>query len=193
MPPESPLPPACEEPLDAVVEDNCPSPAPKFEIRPQDIYRPPTAFRFESPAPAQYVVPRRFGMSAILGIITALAILFGSFRIYEVHPAMYLFFGIQSIFICLAQMFYGRSPRAASAIAGGVIMPLFIFAAAYVVDPFGRIRRLDFACMLLGCIPIGAFFGYITGTLAAGVFLVMDYAERVLTSAQPAKIRNTRG
>jgi hypothetical protein len=189
MPPDSSLPSECDEPLDAIVDEDRPSPAPTFQIRPQDIYRPPTMFRFEAPLPAQYVVPRRFGMSAILGIITALAILFGCFRAYEVHPVLYLFFGIQAIVICLAQMFYGQTPRAASAVAGGVILPLFIFAAAYMLDPFGRVRAEEFSCLLVGSIPIGAFFGYITGTLAAGVFLVMDSVERMLASSRPAESR----
>src|SRR5262245_27533373 len=97
-----------------------------YQIRPQDVYRPPPIFRFDPPVPAQYVVPKRFGMSAIIGIITALAVLFGGFRIYDADPGLYLFFGVQAIVICLAQMFYGKTPRAASAITGAIFLPLFL-------------------------------------------------------------------
>ena len=31
--------------------------------------------------------------------------------------------------------------------------------------------------MLVFSIPCGAFLGYLTGTLAAGIFLVMDFLE----------------
>ena len=35
----------------------------------------------------------------------------------------------------------------------------------------------DIVCMTIGFVPFGALLGYITGTCAAGVFLVMDAAE----------------
>jgi hypothetical protein len=33
---------------------------------------------------------------------------------------------------------------------------------------------------LLFGVPIGAFLGYLTGTCAAGIFLIMDYLEPYL-------------
>jgi hypothetical protein len=128
-------------------------------------------------------------MAAILGIITALAVLFGGFRIYDAHPLLYLFFGVQSILICLAQMFYGKTPRAASAVTGGILLPVFLVLATAVLNS----RRIDeeaLVCFVLGCVPIGAFFGYVTGTFAAGVFLLMDTAERFISSVvgQPSRL-----
>lgn len=128
----------------------------------------------EAPKPAQYVVPRRFGMSAIFGIMTALAILFGWFHWSEAHPVLYLFFGVQSLIICLAQMLYGSAPRAASTAAGAIIMPVFLIAAAMLAG--GR-WGAGILCFLVFSVPVGAFLGYLTGTMAAGVFLVMDAAE----------------
>src|SRR5262245_43279879 len=63
--------------------------------------------RFQPPTPAQYMVPKRFGMSAILGIMTALALLFGAFRLLNSPPPVYLFFGLQTLVICFAQMLNG--------------------------------------------------------------------------------------
>src|SRR5262245_38943095 len=104
MPTESSLRSERNEALDAIIEE----PSYPLEVRPEDSYRPPSMFQFGQPAPAQYVVPSRFGMSGILGIVTALAVLFGGFRIYNADPVMYLFFGVQAIVICVAQMFYGK-------------------------------------------------------------------------------------
>jgi hypothetical protein len=181
----SPLPPDLNEPLDAIIEAEPLQPAPPKPSSP----KPTSPLAFETPAPAQYVVPRRFGMAAILGIITALAVLFGGFHIYEAHPALYLFFGVQSILICLAQMFYGKTPRAASAITGGILLPVFLVLAAVVINPH-RVDEEALVCSVIGCVPVGAFFGYITGTLAAGVFLLMDTAERVVwrVAGQPSRL-----
>src|SRR5690242_19996013 len=109
-----------DEPIDALVYDVHPA----FVVRPDDIYRPTPLFSLQT-EPAKYKVPQRFGMSAILGIMTALALLFGGFRILNAEPVVYLFFGIQSLVICLVQMFNTRMPRAASATAGALMAPLF--------------------------------------------------------------------
>jgi hypothetical protein len=135
---------------------------------------------FQSPAPAQYMVPKRFGMSAILGIMTALAMLFGAFRLLNASPAVYLFFGLQTLVICFAQMFNGKTPRLASSVAGAILVPLFVLPLI-VVDRH-HIRNEEFlaALVLVFGVPIGAFLGYLTGTCAAGIFLVMDYLEHCL-------------
>src|SRR6266513_1959139 len=80
----SPSAPALDEPLDAVVYDVHPA----FVVRPEDIYRPPPLFSIQT-EPARYKVPQRFGMSAILGIMTALALLFGGFRLLNAEPVVY--------------------------------------------------------------------------------------------------------
>ena len=79
--------------------------------------------------PAKYKVPQRFGMSAILGIMTALALLFGAFHILDADPVVYLFFGIQTLLICILQMFNGKMPRAASVIAGAFMRRSFLFVS----------------------------------------------------------------
>lgn len=121
-----------------------------------------------------YVVPKRFGMSAILGIMTALAGVFGVLRFVNAEPFFYAFFAIQSLTICLAQMFYGKTPRLASTVAGAVILPLFTIVASRFSE---NLNAEEIVCMTIGFVPFGALLGYITGTCAAGVFLVMDAAE----------------
>ena len=139
-------------------------------------------FTFHTPAPAQYFVPQRFGMSAILGIMTALALLFGGLKLLDAHEVVYLFFGLQAIVICVAQMFSGNSPRFASAAAGAVLAPLFSLELLEAADIRLHVRgweRVIVAVILaVPAVPMGAFLGYLTGTCAAGVFLVMESLER---------------
>jgi hypothetical protein len=164
-----------DEPLDALVYDV----HPVFVVRPEDIYRTPL-FSLQT-EPARYKVPQRFGMSAILGIITALALLFGGFRILNAEPVVYLFFGLQTLVICIAQMINGKSPRAASVVAGAVLGPLFmprVFASD--LPPWGPDRALVIGLLTFFGLPAGAFLGYLTGTCAAGIFLIMDYWEPYL-------------
>ncbi len=153
-----------------------------FHVRPQDIYRPPAAplFQFDlTEAKVDYVVPQRFGLAAILGMTTALAILFGCMRWLDAEPGWYLFYGFQSIVICIVQMFQGRSPRRASAVAGAILGPLFVLGSAWF-SPWDNGNSGLVLCSMVMMIPCGAFLGYLNGTCAAGIFLVMDKLEKYL-------------
>jgi len=121
-----------------------------------------------------YVVPKRFGMSAILGIMTALAAVFGILRLVGAEPYLYAFFAIESLAICLAQMLNAKAPRLASVAAGAGILPLFTIVAASFSDQLSGGGAI---CMAITFVPVGALLGYLTGTCAAGVFLVMDRVE----------------
>lgn len=135
-------------------------------------FRAPPLFR---PAEPTFHVPTRFGMSAILGITTALAVLFGFFRAFGAPEVMYLFFGLLSMIICLVQMRFGDVPRQASIIAGAVMLPVFLIGVAMFVD---RQYRGEVACLVIFSIPLGGFLGYVTGTFAGGIFLLMDMFEK---------------
>jgi hypothetical protein len=150
-----------------------------FQLRPQDLYRPLPTFSLDFlEPPPEYVVPQRFGMSAMLGITTALAILFGCMRWLGAEPGWYLFLGAQSVVICIVQMFQGRSPRKASAVAGAIIAPLFVLGWAWLS---GRnVHPAAVLCFMVVSVPLGGFVGYLNGTCAAGIFLVMDKLERYL-------------
>jgi hypothetical protein len=134
--------------------------------------------------PPDFAVPKQFGILAILGITTALALLFGGLKWGEAHPVFYLFFGTQALAICLVQMFVGQAPRASSTAAGAIIMPLFAAISASFFrhgPPLGGLL-----CVMVLFIPVGALIGYITGTCAAGVFLIMDYLEPYLKVRSPS-------
>lgn len=134
--------------------------------------------------PAKYMVPRRFGMSAILGMMTALALLFGLLRRLDAHPGFYLFFGLLGLVICIAQMLNNARPRVASVVAGAILVPLSFFATVWW-DPH-RPPLLFLLCLVFFYIPFGAFLGYLAGTLAAGVFLLVDRVEQWWTGRATA-------
>jgi hypothetical protein len=128
--------------------------------------------------PPDYVVPKTFGMSAILGIMTALALLFAGLRRLNAPPELYFFLSGLAIAICIAQMAYGGAPRLASVVAGALILPLVMVIS---VALSGDWRRTVFCIFLaVPLIPCGALLGYLTGTCAAGIFLVMNYLEPYL-------------
>jgi hypothetical protein len=141
---------------------------------------------FQAPGRPQYYVPQRFGMSAIFGIMTALALLFGGLHSLDAAAVVYLFFGLQAVVICLAQMFSSNWPRLASSIAGAVLAPLFavelLEAADIHLHAYGWERVFIAVVLAIPAVPIGAFLGYLTGTCAAGVFLVMELLENHFSS-----------
>jgi hypothetical protein len=134
---------------------------------------------FHPPLPRKkvYSVPKRFGLASLLAIITALACLFGALRLVDTPPVIYLFLGTQVMVICVAQMFYNAEPRRASMIAGAILMPTFLAAAAIFV-PGPDIGGV--LCMTVPGILFGAFAGYLIGTCVAGIFLLMDRLEPYL-------------
>lgn len=143
-----------------------------------DVYFAHFAPRSLPPAPPVFHVPKRFGVSAILGITTVLAILFGLLRSTGAPALFYWFFGSLALLICIAQMHCGEVPRQASMIAGAFLMPLFILGATmFESEPL----HADDAAMVFISIFAGAFFGYLTGTCLGGIFLLMDMLKRLWT------------
>ncbi len=124
-----------------------------------------------------YRVPSRFGLASILVMMTLLAFLFGLLRSLDAAPSLFLFFGSFCLIICLAQMTRGDVPRGVSVIAGCVFLPLwFIAFELFFSDsprPLGR-RVMQTLSMSPILAMGGAILGYLTGVVAAGVFLILD-------------------
>jgi hypothetical protein len=130
-----------------------------------------------SPPGKTYVVPKRFGVSGILAMITAMGFLFGFLRFLQVPPVVFLFLGTMVLVISIVQMFCGQVPRLASVVAGAVLSPLFA-AAALAFSEQPHLGQL--ICVIWGSVFWGALGGYLTGTCAAGVFLVMEKIDPYL-------------
>jgi hypothetical protein len=135
--------------------------------------------RWEPPAAAPvFHVPTRFSISAILGITTALAILFGILRATGAPVVSFWFFSLLSLVICVVQMRFGEVPRQGSIIAGAVLLPLFVLAGMYLENV--AVLEAYFIALFFTTLA-GAFLGYVTGTCLGGIFLLMDLFEKFWT------------
>lgn len=146
-------------------------------------YKSQYPFRPPLPREKVYSVPKRFGLAALLALMTALACLFGALRLVDTPPVVYLFLGTQVMMICVAQMFYNAEPRRASMIAGAILMPIFSAGSAFFLQ--GEGQAFAFFWVIPG-ILFGAFAGYLIGTCVAGVFLLMDKLEPFLPGGKKA-------
>lgn len=129
-----------------------------------------------SPPIKTYVVPKRFGLLSIIALTTVMALMFGLLRFYEASPVWFLFLGTLALAICIVQMFYGQVPRQASVTAGAILSPAFVVAE-------GIYRGWEAGVIfssVLACIPAGGFAGYLVGTCAAGIFLLIEKLEPYL-------------
>jgi hypothetical protein len=141
-----------------------------------DEYAARTGWFLPSVAPAKkahYQVPSRFGLTAIMGLLTVLAIIFGLLRAFDAPPVVYLFVGSEIMAICLAQILFGAAPRGSSALTGAILLPLWVFLTMNT-----RAVPMPFHLILtLFLIAFGGLMGYCIGALAAGFFLMMDLIE----------------
>jgi hypothetical protein len=149
-----------------------------------------------SAATAQYAVPKRFGMAGILAITTLMAVLFGVLRYCNAPPPIYIFVGLLALVTCLVQMRYGEVPRIASILAGAIFMPVCVLATfliALAVDDRVNPDNLGWIlCVSPVLAAVGAFFGYLSGAVTAGLFLLMDLIEPHLPGGGARGLRYAR-
>jgi hypothetical protein len=117
-------------------------------------------------------VPRRFGVGALLLLVTLFGFVFSMLRALDAHAAVYLGVGGFLIVIALAQMvlFQGKKPRLASFMAGGVYCSALAVGASVVNTAHGYPPRPNF---LFGPFLFGGLLGYFAGCVLAGVFLLL--------------------
>jgi len=127
-----------------------------------------------------YVVPKRFGLTAILALLTTLAVVFGALRYANAPPVVYLFIGSEIVAICLVQIFFGSAPRGGSALTGAILLPFWVI----VFLDTASIPAAWQVAFIVTLIAAGALLGYCIGTLAAGFFLVTDLVEMTLARSR---------
>jgi hypothetical protein len=141
-----------------------------------------------------YRMPRRFTVAQILAMMTVFAALFGVLRCFGAPPVLYLFLGTQAVAVCLVQMKFGDVPRGASMLVGCVFLPVWV--GSFLL--FGGSGMMGFPPSRTGgawlpglpfIIAFGGLLGYCTGTVVAGVFLVLDLADGVVQRAARRRAR----
>lgn len=140
----------------------------------------------------QYQVPSRFSLTTIIGLLTFMAVLFGTLKSAEVHPIVYLFVGAEILAICCIQIVFGSAPRVGSAVVGGILLPACVFAFREDLRSFVSCTRWswlanDYPMFLtvggVTTLAFGILLGYCIGAIAAGLFLVMEMLEPWLLRA----------
>lgn len=137
---------------------------------------------------AQYMVPRRFGLSAVIGLTTIFAFLFGVLNFWRASPPVYLFVATEISAICLVQILFGSFVRRGSAITGAVLLP-FWTAVSIELQQLNAMSYAEIAGCLVGVVLLGALVGYCIGGLAAGFFLVMDMVEPYLPGGKRERLK----
>ncbi len=125
-----------------------------------------------------YRVPARFSISEILAMMTIFGLLFGALRYFEAQLWLYMFLGTQGMVVCLVQMRFGHLPRGASTFVGCLFFPAWMAATALLAPSEFAVPLSEVVKQLPFTVPFGGLLGYCTGTLAAGVFLIVDKLAR---------------
>lgn len=140
---------------------------------------PTTIFPLAATVPEVASVPRRFGVGVLLVLVTMFGVLFAVLSSFRVPQAACAVVGVLFVGVAAGQalLFGGQKPREASICIGGILFPLSIMVVTVYMNHVGpRRERVDLAEMIPGlfcAVPAGCLFGYLAGTLTAGIFLAM--------------------
>ena len=140
-------------------------------------------------------VPRRYTLRTILAVTTGLAVLLTFLKWLNVYPVVIACLVGYLVLVGLGQalLFHGKRPRLASIVVGAVIVIClfvvvaalsgqFSFALSAMAGGYGSaIGTLLSVCFIIFLWALlGALLGYAGGGIVAGVFLIMDYVEKIL-------------
>jgi hypothetical protein len=139
------------------------------------------------PAPAVLVVgmPKRFSIAIMMAWLTLFAMAFSLLKCVQAPPQLFGIMTVLMLGIGLGQMwlFGGNRPRLASVVAGAVVLSAAVaglnLATGYFSDEKAGIvmRTIYSIVLIIPCVPLGAFFGYLLGALTAGIVLTLNYLE----------------
>ena len=151
-------------------------------------------------------MPKRFSIAIMMAWMALFAMVFSVLKCVAASPQI---FGIVTIFmlgIGFGQMwlFGGKKPRLASVLAGTVVLSVTVavlnlatgyfsnLAAGYfaVKVPSVLLRIISSVVLIIPCIPLGAFFGYLLGALTAGIVLTLNYLENRKAAESPTEIES---
>jgi len=141
----------------------------------------PWGARWDTPAAD---VPRRFGVGILMLLMTLFAVLFSVMRSVGARVETFAIISTMVAAVAIGQilLFGGRYPRAASIWVGACFFPLQVIALfvrmnfEYGGRSYGSpddLLALS-ALLLPFSVALGAAFGYLTGGVVGGVFLILD-------------------
>lgn len=141
------------------------------------------ASRVDSPNSAPHAnpaakMPTRFGVGLMLLFLSLFSVGFFLLTALGVPAETILYLSLLFAAVAAAQVLWPSRPRSASSVAGALLTPAY--AVGYAIwEHIQEIANPKVVDLLLhaaiGFIPLtagfGAFFGYLAGTLLAGLFL----------------------
>ncbi len=186
---------------DAILEAIRRRQASKDEPADATVLDPPStaAWQVVSSRPA-VGLPKRFSMAILMSWVTLFAVVFSGLRWTGAPPEVFGVIGILMFLVGIGQMwlFGGTNPCAASIVTGAVVLPVVTFAFnvatgfLFYHPPSNGSERI-FGSILYAflAVPVGAFFGYLSGGLTAGIVLGLNYVEKRKADKENAEPRDT--
>ncbi len=132
-----------------------------------------------------YQVPRRFGMRTVLAATAGFALMLGIVKWLGVSPVVVIFYTSFIMVVSAAQIAFESKPRLASMVAGGLFLPLLKLGAMCFDHGLAAINHGPFTGLFSGgqffylCV-FGALYGYLIGTMLAGIYLVADKLKALI-------------
>lgn len=131
-----------------------------------------------------FQVPRRFGLRTVLVVTALFAAMLSILKWTEMSPDLFIFYFSLVIVVGGAQVVVERKPRLASILSGVAFVAILKFVAvAFEFDlhtiNVGLFEGLFSEGLVMYSLVFGALYGYLTGTLLAGLYLVLDALQHI--------------
>lgn len=139
-------------------------------VRRPGFWDPPSE---EDGANKLYSAPRRFDLATIFVVTAAFSLLLGGLTALDALPIVKIGISAFVTVIAVAQALFQKyvNPRGTSIVAGAIACTL---AAWCLWAFFPRMFPGAFPVFTVIIVIVGGAFGYLTGTLVGGVFLIAD-------------------
>lgn len=132
-----------------------------------------------------YSVPRRFDLATIFVVTAAYSILLGALTALDATPIIKTIVAGFVTIVAVAQASLEKRihPRGTSILAGSIAFSIIV---AIVWLELRRHVPIPYIAVAIAGVLIGGFFGYLTGTVVGGVFLIADILRGRFERPQPS-------
>ena len=136
--------------------------------------------------------PNRFGVGTVMVIVFAACVMLSIANRLGFSPAFTVTIGVFLTVICISQMWMHHVPRAISVGTGALLFPVAIalswnYFGLSGHPVFGRLVKNPSDLVYMGAhlLTVGGLLGYLGGVLVAGLFLVIEYAQKMMRLKSP--------